>query len=773
MHIFILILLVNFSFTTAKAQGKEVAGLSGTAKQVAGLSGTESDSTAQTPSAVDLSESENSDEEAYEASATAERPVPPGGSFHRIDRQTLARLRLDDPLRILAQVPGVYTRTEDGWGLRPNIGLRGATPERSRSITLMEDGILLAPAAYSAPAAYYFPLMMRMDAVEVAMGSASIPYGPHTVGGSVNLVNRQIPTRAQGGIDLAFGSTEMGKLNFHFGDGNRWGGFLVEFAHLRSRGFHQIDRTSDQRDQDTGFARTDVQARGALFGELFSGVRHRIEAVAGLGLEQSNETYVGLTDADFRAHPTRRYLSTALDRMEWWRTRAELRYRIEWQRSQVELVLYRNDFSRVWRRMNNFRDGTDFTSVLTQPTGANSVYADILRGSEDTTLAGQDLVLNQNGRVFFSEGIQLQARTQFTTGDVGHRVFAGVRLHWDAIERTHLAEGYRVENRNLTRDQVPTETILRNRASAFALAGFISYEMMWKGLRIAPGIRSEWITGDLVDRLSGAESTNEQRVFTPGIGIEYEVVFPFSVFAGVHQGFSPVAPGQDPSILPEVSWNYELGARYGQVGSPSYLQAVYFVNDYSNLLATCSGGGGCPVEFIDRQFNAGSVLLLGLEGAAAHRVDMGEVHIPLRGSYTYTYTRFASDFISDNPQYGDVKAGYRLPYVPEHQFALSGGIEWRMLRLMMSANYVGSMLEVAAIDPNSLRTDEYATLDANITARVVGAPDSVTGQGRGLAVDIYLRAENITNSQPLVSRRPFGARGIRPFMMFGGVQMRF
>ncbi|WP_411157027.1 TonB-dependent receptor plug domain-containing protein, partial [Pseudoalteromonas sp. TB51] len=89
------------------------------------------------------------------------------GSATLIGEAQLEQFEFDDIHRILSQVPGVNIREEDGFGLRPNIGFRGVTPERSKKITILEDGVLIGPAPYSAPAAYYFPLTTRMTAVEV------------------------------------------------------------------------------------------------------------------------------------------------------------------------------------------------------------------------------------------------------------------------------------------------------------------------------------------------------------------------------------------------------------------------------------------------------------------------------------------------------------------------------------------------------------------------------------------------------------------------------
>ena len=111
------------------------------------------------------------------------------GSAHHLNQEALERFDYTDIMRTLTAVPGVYVLEEDGYGLRPNVGMRGTGQNRSEKVTIMEDGVLAAPAPYAAPSAYYFPTSGRMESVEVLKGTSSAMFGPRTTGGVINMLS--------------------------------------------------------------------------------------------------------------------------------------------------------------------------------------------------------------------------------------------------------------------------------------------------------------------------------------------------------------------------------------------------------------------------------------------------------------------------------------------------------------------------------------------------------------------------------------------------------
>ena len=60
------------------------------------------------------------------------------GSAAIVDLDELEVFNDTDILRVLRTVPGVYLQEEEGFGLRPNIGIRGSGLDRSARIALLD-----------------------------------------------------------------------------------------------------------------------------------------------------------------------------------------------------------------------------------------------------------------------------------------------------------------------------------------------------------------------------------------------------------------------------------------------------------------------------------------------------------------------------------------------------------------------------------------------------------------------------------------------------------
>ena len=160
------------------------------------------------------------------------------GAANFIDEEQLAQFAHADVQRILRQVPGLSIQLEDGYGLRPTISIRGVATERSGRITLLEDGVLIAPAPYSAPSAYYFPTAGRMAAFEVVKGPSAITQGTYTIGGALNMVSTPVPGVRRGRLFAELGQHANRRLHASYGDRLDGGlGFLVETHQWGSDGY--------------------------------------------------------------------------------------------------------------------------------------------------------------------------------------------------------------------------------------------------------------------------------------------------------------------------------------------------------------------------------------------------------------------------------------------------------------------------------------------------------------------------------------------------------
>ena len=693
---------------------------------------------------------------------TPEARAAIGGSVHHISEEELEHKEQDDVHRVLRDVPGVYMREEEGFGLRPNIGLRGASSDRSSKVTLMEDGILMAPAPYSAPAAYYFPLVTRVVGVEVFKGPAAIRHGPNTIGGAINLQTRQVPTESQGGLDAAVGMRGYGKLHGFWGASHKGFGVLLEGARLQSNGFKDLDGGGE-----TGFGRNDAMVKARYASDPNRRWYHQVDVKGGFATERSYETYLGLTDEDFGTTPYRRYAGSQKGLMKWWRSAAEAGYFLaRGTIFDLQVRAYRHDFHRAWRKFNGFR-GADIGDVLGAPgMGQTAVYYRVLSGQEDSVGPEQALMVGTNDRRFEVTGGTVVTHWRPTWRWLEQDIELGVRVHHDQIRRDHTEDAHLMVNGTLVPEGTETSTTTLNRASAVAGAFHLLDTIRIKWFSVVPGARVEIIETSFEDRLADESSSNLSAVFIPGVGLHAQATPWLGFLAGVHSGFSPVAPGQPDEVAPERSINYEAGAR---VDHPTRrvrtrAEAIGFFNDYSNMTSVCTFSSGCDEQQIDRQFNAGRVFVYGAELLLSEQVRLPRRHwIEANLTYTFTGSNFRTAFTSQNPQLADVTVGDSLPYVPEHlaSFGLGGG--GKIWGLFLSGSYVGEMRDEAgqgSIAPAE-RIPWYYVLD--LSGQIAPTQRSL----------VYFTIQNLTDNTYMVSRRPFGARPGMPFQLMVGFKYQF
>jgi Fe(3+) dicitrate transport protein len=708
-------------------------------------------------------QAEQSEETAEEETAdgsmivTAEGKPRVAGAAIVITEEELARHRYTSIHQVLASVPGVYLRGEDGFGLRPNIGLRGGNSDRSAKITLMEDGVLMAPAPYAAPAAYYFPLSQRLVGVEVIKGAAAIRHGPQTIGGAVNLLTRRTPRETIAAVESAYGLHHTIQAHGYGGTGRERWGVLAEIAHLSSDGFKVIDGGGP-----TGFGRQDAMFKARLGTARDARIFHDVELKLGYGRERSHETYLGLSASDFGKDPDRRYAASRGDLMQWQRTQESLTWRmLAGQSVDLRTVIYHHHLSRDWLKLNRFAGGPSLHDLLYQGAsgGQAEVYMAILEGEEDSSSADQLLMKGSNDRDFQSYGVQTVAHHRMGEGAIMNELELGLRLHIDQVRRLHTESPYEMTAGQLVAADGETVSTLDSHNSAHAVAAHLHNDLSLGPLRILPGLRYERIQTASGTTGTGPIDPQTQQILLPGLGLYWAPLDWLGLLTGVHRGFSPVSPGSPEDTEPETAWNYEAGLR-ASLGQ-TRLESIGFFSDYANLTGQCTLSGGCTDQQLDTQFNGGEAEVYGIESTVGHEIlTPWGIAIDLDLSHAWTHATFGSDFVSEFPQFGRVQAGDTLPYIPAHQGAIA-----------MALTHDGGTLSVKTTGRSGMRNEAGSEAVPEIQQIPAHHQTDLGAQLRirkGWAATASLT--NITRNRSVASFRPFGARPTAPFQAMIGLR---
>ena len=666
------------------------------------------------------------------------------GSATLVTEEQLQVSRPLDANEVLRRLPGVFIREDSGpVGMRLNIGIRGLNPDRSRQVLVLEDGLPVALAPYGEPELYYSPPIDRMRRVEVLKGSGSILHGPQTIGGVLNFVTPDPPTKPQGSLDLIAGQRGLfvGKASYGSSIG-RVGGLLTIL-----------------RKQGDGFRNFffDINDVTAKF-HVPVGERHTVGIKLNVYDEKSNSTYLGLTHSQFEQNPSENVVP--MDRLFVRRYFGSLYHQaVLSERAVLNTTLFAYTTTRNWRRQ-------DFDRARVSGRPYLGVFG-------DESIPGGAVFLRDSNlsrdRSFEVAGVETRLAREHTLFGIRSKFDGGARYLYERAHDQQIQGATRDSSGGVIRDD--------EYRPGHAVSLFFQ-ERFFFGNRatVTPGLRLEKYGYEREIRrapVGGVSSDVNIRgkddVFgvIPGFGVTLLATDQITTFFGVHRGFAPPRvkdaisnSGESVRLDAELSWNYEVGVRLAQTHGVS-AEATFFTLDFENQIIPASQSGGATSSLI----NAGETMHRGVEFQAG--VDIGQFldwrsSLLVEGRYTFLpVARFANGIFRGN----------RLPYAPEDLFSLVVGFR--------HPNWFGIQLD------GTLVADQFAdnrqTVAPSSNGEIGLIPSyklwnlsfDMERRHERYSIQPFFAIKNLTNKLYISSRAP---QGIQPGLFRQanfGVRVRF
>jgi Fe(3+) dicitrate transport protein len=575
---------------------------------------------------------------------TAEVAEKIPGSVEIIDNKTIENSRAFSSPEVLRKVAGVNVRDEEGFGLRPNIGIRGLNPTRSTKVLLLEDGIPLTYAPYGDNSSYYHPPIDRFESIEVVKGSGQILYGPQTIGAVVNYITPTPPAKREGSITLIAGSRSY--FNGHAAYGDTIGNTGLLFGFTRKQGQGSRDNV-----------RTGLNDFNFKSVTTFN-AQHALNLKFNYYGEDSNVTYSGLRENEFAADPYQNPFRNDFFFGKRFGTSLTHAFVLD-PYVTLTTTAYGSYFRRHWwRQSSNSNERPNDSS-------------DPLCGG----MANLNTTCGNQGRLRRYIFAGVEPRLHIT------KPLFGLRNELDLGFRIHAEDQERIQkngDRPNSRDGIVVEN---NERQNQAYSAFIQNRFSFGNFTVTPGLRIEHVKYQRTNRLLGVSGKTDVTQLVPGLGLSFSPNQKFTFFAGVHRGFAPPrtediinnATGGSIDLDPELSWNYEIGVRT-RPHSAVNLEATFFRMDYENQIvpASLAGGIGSIVT------NGGQTLHQGFEFSTT--VDTSTIlrrrySFFLRSAYTFLpVAEFRGVRFSSVPGFSTTSVtNNRLPYAPEHLLTTSFG----------------------------------------------------------------------------------------------------
>ena len=656
---------------------------------------------------------------------------------------------------VLRTIPGVHVRDEEGIGLRPNIGIRGLDPSRSRQILALEDGVPIALAPYGEPELYYAPAIERMERVELVKGSGSILFGPQTIGGVVNYITADPPEEFQASAELRAGNFGYYGGRATVGDTVGDFGYHLGVMHQRFEGPRALNLRV-----------TDVTGKGRYEFSPMSNIIFKAHFYD----ESSNATYLGLTQPQFEENRNFNFAENDV--------LAVNRYGLSLTHNHLfgtglllQTTAYGYYTARPWNRQDFDRadEGRNYDRVI-DGTGRDVTGA-LVRPEDGSAVFFRD-TMSERDREFYVGGIEPRATMDFQFGQVDNELIFGARIHSETAFEERIDSDLDGGDVSVRASEV---------RQGYALAAYAQNRFMLfdERLQVSPGLRVEtfWnerridrtrVDGEPTDLDPPRSNSDTVVALIPGMGLSYQLIDELTLFAGVHRGFAPPrtkdAVTTDGDLLEldaEYSINYEVGLR-GQIQDYLAGSLAGFVLDFSNQIIPPAEAAGATADSPGGLINEGETTHFGVEADVrfdtAALLDLG-FQLPLGVTYTWVHAEFGD-------AWRPTIRGNRLPYAPEHRlstflrFVHPTGISAQLNGIFISEQYTDlDNTQEPTTDGLAGKIDPYFLLDARI---------SYTYQPWGITA--FVAGKNLADQNYVVSRAPRGIQPGMPRQLFGGIK---
>lgn len=661
------------------------------------------------------------------------------GSAHVVSGEQLYTSHVFTTNEALRSVPGIVVRDEEGFGIRPNIGIRGMNPTRSTKTLLLEDGLFLTYAPYGDNASYFHPSMDRFERIEVIKGAEQLLFGPQTISGTINYVTPNPPRKPGGFVALTGGSRDYHNGQLYYGG---WSGNVGA----------QIDavyKAGDGSRDNTEHEITDVGAK-----VIWQGSDQALIVKASAFQEDSQVSYSGITEAEAQNFGLR-YNPFELDRFDTHRYAGSITH--NWELTDTLSLassVYGNTFDRRWWRQSS-------NSLDTQCGGTfrtRRLNGQVVNPSDPAECPSTQGRL----REYYAYGLEQRVTWDHgVAAQIPGTLKVGYRVHAEEQDRRQI---------NATSPTGRTGTLAElNERDAFAFSYYVQETLRFGPLSVTPAVRFEDISYERRNLLTGASGDADLFEAIPGISVNLVAAKGFNVFAGVHEGFAPprvedviTNAGGSVELDAESSTNYEVGFR-SELLQGLKIDGTYFRNDFEKLIAVGSiAGGGQPLA-------QGEALFEGFELAVrADSQHLLRTPFNVYGQLAWTYLWDAEQVSAFVPVLPPIvvppTAGNRQPYAPEHLVTARLGYAERNWDAHVELVYVGEQfadflnLESPADHPDGPNSD-------NARSGQFGKIDDYTIVNVGLTytiektnTDIYFAAKNIFDLDYIADK----TRGILP-----------